>query len=173
MGTVRCLINLAEQKHRKFFQMDVNNAFLYRNLNEEVYVVPPPSFFKNEENQVCKLKISLYGLKQAPRQWNHKLYDALVEAYLYSDWAKCPMTRKSVSGNLVFVNRYLVSWKSKQQATLSKSSTEAGNRAMASATCKIMWIVKVFKDFNLDNLVPASLYYDNKSAVQIVADNIK
>ncbi|GKF15425.1 ribonuclease H-like domain-containing protein, partial [Tanacetum coccineum] len=55
-----------------------------------------------------------------------------------SDWAKCLMTRKSVSGYLVLVNGYLVSWKSKQQATLSKSSTEAEKRAMASATCKIM-----------------------------------
>ncbi|GKD31548.1 ribonuclease H-like domain-containing protein, partial [Tanacetum coccineum] len=41
MITVRCLINLVIQKDRKSYQMDVNNGFLYGDLNEEVYMVPP------------------------------------------------------------------------------------------------------------------------------------
>ncbi|GJU60739.1 putative RNA-directed DNA polymerase [Tanacetum coccineum] len=363
MGTVRCLINLAVQQDWKLFQMDVNNAFLYGTLNEEVYMLPPPGFFKENENKVCKLKKSLYGLKQAPRQWNHKLAEVLFEAgfvqskndhslyikkegetclYLLvyvddlvltgnsevemnrfkeflsnkfkikdlgelkyflgievlrtksglclnqrkyclemlheygllacrpvmtplpencvlshkesdddkylrnitsyqkligkliyltmtrpdisyvvqslsqhmhaplqshfdiglrvlrylklapgsgvsfskncdgvkvfafsdSDWAKCPMTRRSVSGYCVFVNGNLVSWKSKKQATLSKSSAEAEYRAMASATCEIMWILKLLQDLDLDGLAPVTLFCDNKSAIQIAANPV-
>ncbi|GKA17761.1 ribonuclease H-like domain-containing protein [Tanacetum coccineum] len=79
VSTVRCLINLAVQKNWKIYQMDVNNAFLYGDLKEEVYMLPHPRFFKNGETKVCKHEKSLYGLKQAPRQWNHKLSKALLE----------------------------------------------------------------------------------------------
>ncbi|GJY82599.1 ribonuclease H-like domain-containing protein [Tanacetum coccineum] len=80
MSTVRCLIDLAVQNDWKLFQMDVNNAFLYGDLSEDVYMLPPPGFFDKDDKRVCKLKRSLYGLKQAPRQWNHKLYETLIEA---------------------------------------------------------------------------------------------
>ncbi|GJY16443.1 ribonuclease H-like domain-containing protein [Tanacetum coccineum] len=194
MSTVRGLINLAVQKDWKIYQMDVNNTFLYGDLNEEVYMFPPPGFFNNNESKVCKLEKSLYGLKQAPRQWNHKLSvavleasftqcqndhslfiknketvslyllvyvddlvitmavnepdehewslvhksDCLIIAFSDSDWAKCPVTRRSVLGYCVSINSNLVFWKSKRQATLSTSSAEAEYRSMASTTCEII-----------------------------------
>ncbi|GKA58631.1 hypothetical protein Tco_0757944 [Tanacetum coccineum] len=88
-----------------------------------------------------------------------------VVAYSDSDWAKCPITRKSVFRYYVSVNGNLVSWKIKKQATLSKSSAEAEYRAMASVTYEVMWIVKILKDFNIDILIPASLFCDNKEKI--------
>ena len=46
MVTIRCFISLVVQNDWKFFQMDVNNAILYGDLNEDVYMLPPPCFFK-------------------------------------------------------------------------------------------------------------------------------
>ena len=48
--------------------MDVKNAFLKRDLSEEVYMQPPPGL-SVESNKVCHLRRALYGLKQAPRAW--------------------------------------------------------------------------------------------------------
>ncbi|GKB92830.1 ribonuclease H-like domain-containing protein, partial [Tanacetum coccineum] len=93
-----------------------------------------------------------------------------IKAFSNFDWAKCPITRRSVSGYYVFVNGCLVSWKSKKQATLCKSSAEAKYRSMAAATYEIMWIVKIMKDLNIGNLLPAELHCDNKSAMQIAAN---
>ncbi|GJU18280.1 putative RNA-directed DNA polymerase [Tanacetum coccineum] len=77
--TVRCLINMAINNNWPLFQLDVNNAFLYGNLNEEVYMTLPPGYFSVNDNRVCRLIKSLYGLKQAPRQWNEMLRTVLLE----------------------------------------------------------------------------------------------
>nr|GEW17959.1 ribonuclease H-like domain-containing protein [Tanacetum cinerariifolium] len=61
------------------FQMDINNAFVYGDLEETVYMNLTPGYFLDNENKVCKLNKSLYGLKQTPRQWNAKLIAALLE----------------------------------------------------------------------------------------------
>ena len=45
--------------------MDVKNAFLNRNLSEEVYMQPPPGL-SVESNKVRHLRRALYGPKQAP-----------------------------------------------------------------------------------------------------------
>ena len=48
--------------------MDVKNAFLNRELSEEVYM-QPPSGLSVDLNKVCHIRRALYGLKQAPRVW--------------------------------------------------------------------------------------------------------
>ncbi|GKD28308.1 ribonuclease H-like domain-containing protein, partial [Tanacetum coccineum] len=62
---------------------------------------------------------------------------ALMTLKAYSYWAKCVVTRKSVTGYCVFLNGSLVSWKSNKQNTLSKSSTEAKYKALALVTSEV------------------------------------
>ncbi|GJR21981.1 ribonuclease H-like domain-containing protein [Tanacetum coccineum] len=78
MVTDRCLLNIVMFMFWLVFQLDVNNAFLYGDLEEVVYIKAPEEYFPSD-NKVCRLKMSLYGLKQAPRQWNAKLTSTLIE----------------------------------------------------------------------------------------------
>ncbi|GJR55062.1 ribonuclease H-like domain-containing protein, partial [Tanacetum coccineum] len=78
MVTIRCLLNIDVSMSWPIFQLDVNNAFLYGDLEEVVYMKPPEGYFPSD-NKVFRLKKSLYGLKQAPRQWNAKLTSTLIE----------------------------------------------------------------------------------------------
>ncbi|GJV38731.1 ribonuclease H-like domain-containing protein [Tanacetum coccineum] len=362
MVTVRCLMNIAVLNDWPMFQLDIDNAFLYGDLNEVVYMKPPQGYYASDCNKVCRLKKSLYGLKQAPRQWNAKLTCALVEngfsqsksdyslftksdngvflallvyvddiiitgndtseiekfkeflrtkfmikdlgnlkyflgievintdkgiclnqrkyvldlltdygmlackpartpmlskvsisneatsidplldnivdyqklmgkliyltntrpdisyavhclsqfmhaplkshlrsafkilrylkgspglgihitkasgmylkAYSDADWAKCVVTRKSVTGYCIFINDNLISWKSKKQNTISKSSSEAEYRALASVTSEVIWVLKVLKDLGYDNLLPVSLFCDSKPAIKIAANPV-
>ncbi|GKA81305.1 ribonuclease H-like domain-containing protein [Tanacetum coccineum] len=76
----RCLIALSVTIECPLFQLDVNNAFLYEELYEEIYMTIPKGFAnKDNKNMVCKLVKSLYRLKQAPKKWNEKLVYVLKE----------------------------------------------------------------------------------------------
>ncbi|RVW71061.1 Retrovirus-related Pol polyprotein from transposon RE2 [Vitis vinifera] len=303
MTTVRAFLAIAASKNWELHQMDVHNAFLHGDLEEEVYMKLPPGFERSDPNLVCRLRKSLYRLKQAPRCWfaklvmaikgyvyvddliisgndsaalktfkaylsdcfkmkdlgvlkyflgievarssaglflcqrkytldivseagllgakpcgfpiehNHRLglangellsnpesYRRLVGRLIYlavtrpdlaysvhilsqfmqeprikhweaalrvvrylkgtpgqgillradsdlslqgwcdSDWAACPVTRRSLSGWLVFLGQSPISWKTKKQHTVSRSSAEAEYRAMAAVTCELKWL---------------------------------
>ncbi|XP_071741390.1 uncharacterized mitochondrial protein AtMg00810-like [Rutidosis leptorrhynchoides] len=95
-----------------------------------------------------------------------------LSAYVDADWGKCLDSRKSVTGFAVFFYDSLVSWKSKKQATVSRSSTESEYRALASVTCEILWILKVLNDLNYKNLLPVKIYCDNRSAVLLATNPV-
>ncbi|KAF5754617.1 putative RNA-directed DNA polymerase [Helianthus annuus] len=78
MVTVRIVLKLAVNNCWPLYQLDINNAFLYGSLSEEVYMSLLQGYYVNDKNKVCKLVKSLYGLKQAPRKWNEKLTSVIV-----------------------------------------------------------------------------------------------
>ncbi|KAJ0937235.1 putative RNA-directed DNA polymerase [Helianthus annuus] len=362
MVTVRCVLSLAVQKGWVLYQLDVNNAFLYGSITEDVYMTLPEGYYSKNDGKVCKLVKSLYGLKQAPRKWNEKLtnvlcdvgfvqsqcdhslyvlnknsvfivllvyvddivitgnsgveisriksllsksfqikdlgvlkyflgleviydksgiclnqrkycldllaefgylgckpvgtpielshvinkdledkqevlveitgYQKLIGKLIYlsltrpdicyavqflsqymhrpceshlkvalrllrylklspgkgllfkkdecfdltcyadSDWGKCLSTRKSVTGYCVFLGHNLVSWKSKKQSTVSRSSGEAEYRAMCSATCELVWVVNLLSELQVCCKTPVQLFCDSSAAMSIAANPV-
>ena len=67
-------------------------------------------------------------------------------AFSDADWAGNPTDRKSTTGMLVFLGSSPISWSSKKQSTVSRSSTEAEYRVLASTVAELAWLHTLFRE---------------------------
>nr|XP_009797449.1 PREDICTED: uncharacterized protein LOC104243884 [Nicotiana sylvestris]XP_016491789.1 PREDICTED: uncharacterized protein LOC107811381 [Nicotiana tabacum] len=93
-------------------------------------------------------------------------------AYCDSEWGSCIESMRSITGYLVKFGNALVSWKSKKQVTVSRSSAEAEFRGMASCAAGVTWKVGLFKELEVRIQQPISLICDSEVAIQITTNPI-
>ena len=86
-------------------QMDVPQAFLNADVDEEVYMELPEGYRKGREHLVCLLKKALYGLKQAPRNWYLLISKFVQEELTYKATVSdpCLFFKRSRSGRLMLL----------------------------------------------------------------------
>lgn len=122
MDILLLILILAVQKDWHIEQIDVKSAFLYGDLEHEVYMHQPDGY-QDGSSKVCLLKKSLYGLKQAPRQWNQKLTDILatINFKRVSDFQGlfvCPETKTYI---VVYVDDMLIVSPDKEETLRAKA----------------------------------------------------
>ncbi|CAL8157474.1 unnamed protein product [Prunus armeniaca] len=88
-----------------------------------------------------------------------------VEGYTDADWAGSVTNRCSMSGYFTFVGGNLVTWRSKKQKVVSRSSAEY--RGMAQGVCELLWLRRLLRDLGFGPQKPMDLYCDNKAAIAI------
>jgi len=88
-------------------------------------------------------------------------------AYSDADWAGCPDNRKSSSGYCVFLGSNLLSWSSKKQPTVSRSSTEVEYKAVANAAVELIWIQALFRELGVFLSYAPILFCDNIGATYL------
>ena len=88
------------------------------------------------------------------------------------DWAGDKDTFRSTTGYIVYLGKNPISWSSKRQKTLARSSTEAEFRAIASTSTEILWIISLLCEIGYTSSIQPTVYSDNLNAIHYAANPI-
>lgn len=108
-----------------------------------------------------------HGLHITPSKSNK------LTAYSDADWGGCPDSRRSTSGYCVFLGDNLISWSSKRQPTISRSSAEAEYKGVANATAETTWLRNLLLELHLPLRQATIIYCDNISAVYLAKNPVQ
>ena len=102
----------------------------------------------------------------------HQFKDLRLYGFCDSDWGSDVDDRKSTSGFCVYLGPNLISWSSKKQHVVSRSSAEAEFRSLAAIIADLTWIQSLLLELKHPCPASPSVFCDNISAVQLAANPV-
>jgi len=89
-----------------------------------------------------------------------------------ADWAGCATTRRSTTGYIIYLGANCVSWSSRKQNTVARSSAEAEYRALAATAAELTWLTYILQDIGIYIKSAPTLFCDNMSALYMTTNPV-
>ncbi|CAN1791793.1 Retrovirus-related Pol polyprotein from transposon TNT 1-94, partial [Linum perenne] len=126
-----------------------------------------------EEHMEAVIRILRY-LKTTPGQGLlfQKSHKRNIEVYTDASWASELTERRSTTGYCSYVFGNLVTWRSKKQNVVSRSSAESEYRSLAQGICEGIWLKRVLQDLKMENKSAIHVYCDSQSAISIAKNPV-
>ena len=96
-----------------------------------------------------------------------------IEAYIDDDWTSNVTDPWITLGYCIFVRGNLVTWRSKKQNVVARSSVEVEFRVVAHRICKLLWLKKLLEELKVTSLMPMKHYGDNKAVINMAHNSIQ
>lgn len=94
-------------------------------------------------------------------------------SYTDADWGGCPNTRHSTSGYCVYLGDNLLSWSSKRQPTLSRSSAEVEYCGVANVVSESYWLRNLQLELQCPIHKATMVYCDNASVIYLSSNPVQ
>ncbi|CAN1840048.1 Retrovirus-related Pol polyprotein from transposon RE1 [Linum perenne] len=89
-----------------------------------------------------------------------------------ADWGGDSVDRRSTTGYVIYLGSNIISWSSRKQKTVSRSSTEAEYRALATAASEALWLQSLLHEIGFPATRPPNIWCDNLSATYLSANPV-
>ncbi|RVW35272.1 Retrovirus-related Pol polyprotein from transposon TNT 1-94 [Vitis vinifera] len=241
LNSIRVLLSVAVNLDWNLHQLDVKNAFLNGELEEEVYMKIPPSMETPENSgKLAELRRELWSRKRKyvldllqetgmlgckpvdtpmdpigktdkdndSHPTDKDKYQRLVGKLIYlthtrpdigfavsmspgrglyfkktssrevevftdADWAGSLTDRRSTTGYCSYMWGNLVTWRSKKQSVVARSSAEAKFKAMAHGICEGTWLQRILKELGIISNSTMTVLCDNKATISIAKNPVQ
>ena len=102
----------------------------------------------------------------------HKANSLSLHAFSDADWAGNKDDYTSTSAYIVYLGSHPISWSSKKQRTVARSSTEAEYRSVAATTSELNWICSLLTELGVTLPKLPVIYYDNVGATYLCSNPV-
>ena len=165
----------------------LSNATLYRQpIGSLIYLTvtrPDISYAVHVVSQFMAALRSLHyaAILKILRYLKGTIFDGLhfsshssltLQAYSDVDWVGDPIDRRSTTRYCFLLVDSLISWRSKKQIGIARSSTEVEYKALTATTAELIWLRWLLQDLGIDCSTATKLHCDNRSAIQIAHNDV-